>query len=43
MTRSNHSSSSDGRAAACRVTLRQYLPLTMTRQVGGHVRKDLIR
>jgi hypothetical protein len=42
MTRHNRSSSSDGRAAACRVTLRQYLPLTVTRQVGGHVREDLM-
>ncbi len=32
------SSSSDGRAAACGITLRQYLPLTVTPPAGGHVR-----
>lgn len=34
---------SDGRAAACLVTLWQHLPLTVTRQVGGRVRKYLIQ
>lgn len=37
------SPSGDGRAAACLVTLWQHLPLTVTRQVGGRVRKYLIQ
>jgi hypothetical protein len=42
MTRYFRSSPSDGRTAACGLTLRQYLPLTVTLQAGGHVRRSQI-